>query len=118
MHGRTQSEKKGLDRIIPFRSPSQQNLKSVNKLHQAIVQNDLVKLKARLTQIKKAKPELSEFDHMDQTPLNAALRLNSVDFVRELLRFYAATKYLLFVIFSPSASFHFFPQCALTSLFF
>lgn len=93
MHGRTQSEKKGLDRIIPFRSPSQQNLnKTVNKLHQAISQNDLGKLKARLAQSKKAKPELSEFDHMDQTPLNAALRLNSVEFVRELLRFYAATK--------------------------
>lgn len=93
MHGRTQSEKKGLDRIIPFRSPSQQNLnKTVNKLHQAILQNDVVKLRARLAQSKKAKPELSEFDHMDQTPLNAALRLNSVEFVRELLRFYAATK--------------------------
>lgn len=80
--------------IIPKRSSSQSTLRpsALNKLHVAIVNKDLIKLKARLAQPKKAKAELVEFDHMEQTPLTAALRMNLVDFVRELLDFYKQTK--------------------------
>jgi hypothetical protein len=80
--------------IIPKRSSSQSSLRSsqLNKLHLAIARKDLIKLKARLAQPRKAKAELVEFDHMEQTPLTAALRLNLVDFVRELLDFYKQTK--------------------------
>jgi hypothetical protein len=80
--------------IIPKRSSSQTSLRpsQLNKLHMAIARKDLIKLKARLAQPKKAKAELMEFDHMEQTPLTAALRLNLVDFVRELLDFYKQTK--------------------------
>jgi hypothetical protein len=80
--------------IIPKRSTSQSSLRpsQLNKLHLAIARKDLTKLRARLAQPKKAKAELVEFDHMEQTPLTAALRLNLVDFVRDLLEFYKQTK--------------------------
>lgn len=80
--------------IIPKRSTSQSTLRpsGLNKLHMAIARKDLVKLRARLAQSRKAKAELVEFDHMEQTPLTAALRLNLVDFVRDLLEFYKQTK--------------------------
>jgi len=58
----------------------------------AIARRDITKLKARLGQQRKAKLELTEFDHMEQTPLTAALRLNLVEFVVALLDFYKLTK--------------------------
>ena len=81
---------------MPKRSTSQSSLRpsQLNKLHLAIARKDLTKLRSRLAQPKKAKAELVEFDHMEQTPLTAALRLNLVDFVRDLLEFYKQTKYV------------------------
>eukprot|EP00026_Physarum_polycephalum_P002606 Phypoly_transcript_02613.p1 GENE.Phypoly_transcript_02613~~Phypoly_transcript_02613.p1 ORF type:complete len:724 (+),score=92.05 Phypoly_transcript_02613:248-2419(+) len=78
----------------PNRTTSQPTLRpsGLNKLHLAIARKDLTKLRARLAQPKKAKAELVEFDHMEQTPLTAALRLNLVDFVRDLLEFYKQTR--------------------------
>lgn len=85
----------GFGGIMPKRSTSQSSLRpsQLNKLHLAIARKDLTKLRARLAQPKKAKAELVEFDHMEQTPLTAALRLNLVDFVRDLLEFYKQSKY-------------------------
>lgn len=89
--------------MIPKRSTSQPSLRpsQLNKLHLAIARKDLTKLRARLAQPKKAKAELVEFDHMEQTPLTAALRLNLVDFVRDLLEFYKQNKYVSPSLFLP-----------------
>lgn len=91
---------KGNWEIFPKRTASQTSLRTaqLNKLHLAIGRRDLAKLKKRLGD-RKAKLELVEFDHMEQTPLTAALRLNLVEFVRELLEFYKQTKYLFIYLF-------------------
>ncbi|EAL68440.1 ankyrin repeat-containing protein [Dictyostelium discoideum AX4] len=66
--------------------------RSSNKLHAAVSARDLTRLKQRLSQPRKAKIELAEYDSMDQTPLCAALRNGSHDIVREILFFYQSNK--------------------------
>eukprot|EP01133_Synstelium_polycarpum_P012204 gene12204-14286_t len=101
MNGKASSsvEKKSwMNDIITRRSsqsltstPSFMN-KQLNKLHQAIASRDLARVKQRLAQSKKAKIEMTEYDHMDQTPLCAALRQSSYDIVKEILYFYQTNK--------------------------
>eukprot|EP01112_Ceratiomyxa_fruticulosa_P004101 TRINITY_DN1445_c0_g1_i1.p1 TRINITY_DN1445_c0_g1~~TRINITY_DN1445_c0_g1_i1.p1 ORF type:complete len:727 (+),score=136.48 TRINITY_DN1445_c0_g1_i1:310-2490(+) len=84
---------KDMDRLIPRRAPSAIALRSApNKLHQAVAAKDLTAVRARLAQTKKAKTEICEYDNMEQTPLQVALRNGSVEIVRELLTFFRESK--------------------------
>ncbi|KYQ90942.1 ankyrin repeat-containing protein [Tieghemostelium lacteum] len=72
--------------------PTNPMTRMLNKLHQAVAAKDLAEVKKRLSHNRKAKIELLEFDHMDHTPLCAALRNGSYDIVKEILKFYTDNK--------------------------
>eukprot|EP01105_Mastigella_eilhardi_P023441 TRINITY_DN5901_c0_g1_i1.p1 TRINITY_DN5901_c0_g1~~TRINITY_DN5901_c0_g1_i1.p1 ORF type:complete len:749 (-),score=176.24 TRINITY_DN5901_c0_g1_i1:79-2325(-) len=63
---------------------------SLSKLHRAIADSDLARVKHRLATLhsKNCKADLFSLDSLEQTPLIAAIYSNNVPIVEELLKFY------------------------------